>query len=187
LNEIMSKPDNAIPRGLLDKAEAVAVFPGVLKAAFGIGGRKGQGVVSRRTPSGWSAPAYYNLGGGSFGAQIGAEKMDIVLLIMNEGGLKGLMSDKFELGGEVGVAAGPYGRNAGASTTPTADAGILTYSRSKGAYIGAALKGVAITPDNDLNQAYYGEKADAVLTSGMAAPAQVRAFPLALSRYSSRR
>lgn len=185
--EIMRVRDKAIPRELLDGAEAVAVFPGVIKAAFIIGGRKGQGVVSRRTASGWSAPAFYNLGGGSFGAQIGADKTDYVLLFMNDEALKGLMEDKFEIGGEAGIAAGPVGRAASVSTNLTLDAGILSYSRSKGAFIGAALKGVVISPDNDLNEAFYGQTGDAVVEQGLSMSrisSNVRTFPLTLSRYS---
>src|ERR1051325_5361195 len=147
--EIMKVKDKAIPKELLDTAEAIAVFPDVIKAAFVVGGRGGQGVISRRVKGGWSAPAFFNLGGGSFGLQIGAQKTDYVLLIMNESGLDGLLKDKFELGGEVGVAAGPVGREAAASTNPRLDAGILSYSRSKGAFIGAALKSAVITPTND--------------------------------------
>lgn len=186
-NEIMRARDKSIPRELLEDAEAIAVFPGVLKGAFIVGGRKGQGVVSRRTPRGWSAPVFYNMGGASVGAQIGGAKTDYVLLIMNEEGLKGLLEDKFEIGGEAGIAAGPVGRTLAASTTPTFDAGILSYSRSKGAFLGAALKGVAITPDNDLNRAYYGRSASEVLMSRMSSPTLVRSFPLALSRYSVRK
>ena len=189
LNEIMRVPDKGIPRELLAKAEAVAVFPDVLKAALGIGGRRGQGVVVRRTASGWSAPVFFNMTGGSIGAQIGASSTDHVLLFMNDDALKGLLEDKFEIGGEVGIAAGPVGRVASASTNLTLDAGILSYSRSKGAFIGAALKGVSITPDNDLNEAYYGMKANSVLMG--TAPtvrmsSAVRTFPLTLSRYSRR-
>ncbi len=153
--EIMNVRDKAIPKELLDKAEAIAVFPDVVKAAFIFGGKGGQGVISKRTPKGWSAPAFFNISGGSFGAQIGATKTDYVLLIMNQDGLNGLLKDKFEIGGEVGVAAGPVGREAAASTNPRLDAGILSYSRSKGAFIGAALKGAVISPDNDLNEAVY--------------------------------
>ena len=183
-NEIMGTPDKAIPKDLVDKAQAIAVFPGVVKAAFIIGGRGGQGVISRRTGAGWSAPAFFHLGGGSFGAQIGANKTDYVLLIMNEHGLNGLLSDKFELGGEVGVAAGPVGREASAATDAQLKAEILTYSRSKGAFIGAALKGTAITPDNDLNEAFYGMKAKEVLNGGVTSiPQQVRIYPETLSRY----
>jgi lipid-binding SYLF domain-containing protein len=187
--QVMSVPERAIPRELLEGAEAVAVCPGVLKAAFIVGGRKGDCVVSRRTPKRqWGAPVFYNLAGGSFGAQIGGSKTDYVLLFMNEAALKGLMEDKFEVGGEVEVAAGPVGRALGASTNPTLDAGILTYSRSKGAFIGAALKGVAFTPDNDLNEAFYGRKATELMTSrdDMPVPSAVRALPLQLNRYSVR-
>src|SRR5260370_15933683 len=106
-NEIMRAADNTIPKELIDKSQAIAVFPGVLKAAFIFGGREGRGVISRRTDAGWTAPAFFNLGGGSFGAQIGADKTDYVLLIMNERGLAGLLSDKFEIGGEVRGAGPP--------------------------------------------------------------------------------
>lgn len=188
--EIMNVKDKAIPKELLDKAEAIAVFPDVVKAAFIFGGKGGQGVISKRTPKGWTAPAFFNISGGSFGAQIGATKTDYVLLIMNEAGLKGVLEDKFELGGEVGVAAGPVGREAAASTNLTLDAGILSYSRSKGAFIGAALKGAVISPDNDLNEAVYKMKAKGVLTNNSMTltqmPAGVRIFPRTLARYSLR-
>ena len=188
--EIMNVREKAIPKELLDKAEAIAVFPDVVKAAFIFGGKGGQGVISRRTAKGWSAPAFFNISGGSFGAQIGATKTDYVLLIMNEAGLNGLLGDKFEMGGEVGVAAGPVGREAAASTNLRLDAGILSYSRSKGAFIGAALKGAVISPDNDLNEAVYEMKAKEVLTNGSMTlsqmPAGVRIFPRTLARYSPR-
>ena len=188
--EIMNVREKAIPKELLDKAEAIAVFPGVIKAAFIFGGKGGQGVISRRTKNGWTAPAFYNLSGGSFGAQIGATKTDYVLLIMNDDGVKGLLEDKFEMGGEVGVAAGPVGREAAASTNLTLDAGILSYSRSKGAFIGAALKGAVISPDNDLNEGVYDMKAKEVLTNNSMSltqmPAGVRIFPRTLARYSPR-
>lgn len=188
--DIMNVKDQAIPKELLDTAEAIAVFPGVLKAAFVFGGRGGQGVISRRVKGGWSAPAFFNLNGGSFGAQIGAQKTDYVFLIMNQAGLDGLLKDKFELGGEAGVAAGPVGREAAASTNPRLDAGILSYSRSKGAFIGAALKGAYISPDNDLNEAIYGVKAREVLQGKILTfaqmPPSVRIFPRTLVRYSIR-
>lgn len=188
--QIMNVRERAIPKELLDKAEAIAVFPDVVKAAFIFGGKGGQGLISKRTPKGWSAPAFFNIGGGSFGAQIGATKTDYVLLIMNQEGLKGLLEDKFELGGEVGIAAGPVGREAAASTNTTLDAGILSYSRSKGAFIGAALKGAVISPDNHLNEAVYDMKAKDVLTGKSMTltqmPAAVRIFPRTLTRYSLR-
>jgi lipid-binding SYLF domain-containing protein len=183
-NEIMGAPDNAIPKELVDKAQAIAVFPSVLKAAFIFGGREGKGVISRRTDAGWSAPAFFNLGGGSFGAQIGADKTDYVLLIMNERGLAGLLGDKFEMGGDIGVAAGPVGREASAATDAQLKAEILTYSRSKGLFAGVALKGTAITPDNNLNEAIYRMKAKDVLSAASGnTPASVSIFPETLSRY----
>ncbi|PYS72770.1 MAG: hypothetical protein DMF69_06800 [Acidobacteria bacterium] len=188
--DIMNVKDSAIPKELLDKAEAIAVFPSVVKAAFLIGGRGGQGVISRRVKGGWSAPAFFNINGGSFGPQIGAQKTDYVFLIMNEDGINGLLKDKFELGGEAGVSAGPVGRDAAASTNLRLGAGILSYSRSKGAYIGAALKGAYISPDNDLNEAIYGKNATDVLTgkpmSFSEMPVAVRIFPRTLVRYSIR-
>ena len=190
--EIMAAPDKAIPKDLLDKAEAVAVFPNVIKAGFILGGRGGSGVISRRIRGGWSAPAFFKLGGGSIGLQIGASSTDFVLLFMNEDALKGLLEDKLEIGGEGSVAAGPVGRAASASTNLTLDAGILSYSRSKGLFAGLELKGVVIDPDNDDNEAVYnGLKARDILTGSnklsiARMPAGVRIFPRTLSRYSVR-
>ena len=188
--EIMNVRDKAIPKELLDNAEAIAVFPDVVKAAFIVGGRGGQGVISKRVKGGWGPPAFFNLSGGSFGPQIGAQKTDYVLLIMNPSGVEGLLSDKFEIGGEAGVAAGPVGREASASTNPRLDAGILSYSRSKGVFVGAALKGAVISPDNDLNEAVYGLKAKDIITGKAITlaqmPSSVRIFPRTLVRYSNR-
>lgn len=192
--QIMSTPERAIPRELIDKAEAVAVFPDVIKAGFLlVGGRGGRGVISRRIPGGWSAPAFFNLGGGSIGPQLGASSTDFVLLFMNKDAVNGLLEDKFEIGGEGSIAAGPVGRVAGASTDLQLRAGILSYSRSKGLFAGLELKGVVINPDNKDNEAVYGMKAKELLTGeGMKRggkpwiPPSVRAFPLQLSRYSSK-
>jgi len=183
-NEIMGAADKAIPRELIEKAQAIAVFPGVLKAAFIFGGSEGKGVISRRTAAGWTTPAFFNLGGGSFGAQIGADKTDYVLLVMNDKGLNGLLSDKFQIGGEVGVAAGPIGRTASAATDAQLKAEILSYSRSKGLFAGVDLNGTAITPDNNLNEAFYGMKARDVLNGTVGRiPPSVSIFPETLSRY----
>jgi lipid-binding SYLF domain-containing protein len=188
--EIMGAPDQGIPSDLLNRAEAIMVFPGVKKAAFIVGGSGGQGVVSRRTAGGWSEPAFLNLGGGSVGLQIGASSTDYVLLVMNQEGLKGILEDKFEMGGEASVAAGPVGRTASASTNATMDAGILSYSRSKGAFAGVSLKGAVIGHDNDLNQAIYGKNAHELLSGAAMSmtqmPAAVRIFPQTLSNYSKR-
>src|SRR5215212_8093137 len=157
--QIMGAPDRSIPKDLLDRAEAVAVFPGMLKAGFVVGGRGGSGIISRRVTGGWSAPAFFKMGGASVGLQIGAAKTDLVLLFMNDSALRGLLEDKLEVGGEASAAAGPVGRAAAASTNLTLDAGILSYSRSKGLFGGLEIKGVVINPDNNLNEALYGLKA----------------------------
>ncbi|HZI17847.1 MAG TPA: lipid-binding SYLF domain-containing protein [Pyrinomonadaceae bacterium] len=187
--QIMGAPDRSIPNELLDRAEAVAVFPGVLKAGFVVGGRGGSGIISRRITGGWSAPAYFKLGGASVGLQIGASKTDFVLLFMNEDALKGLLEDKLEIGGEASAAAGPVGRAASASTNLTLDAGILSYSRSKGLFAGLELKGAVINPDNNLNEALYGLKARDLLTGANRVQMSellpgVILFPNTLARYS---
>ena len=189
---IMNIPEQAIPQSLIDKAEAVAVFPGVIKAGFIVGGRGGRGVISRRLPGGWSAPAFFNLGGGSVGLQIGASKTDLVMLFMNKEALEGLLQDKFEIGGEGSIAAGPVGRAASASTDAQLKAQILSYSRSKGLFAGLELKGVVIDPNNDDNMAIYKMKARDILTGQRKMtinkmPAGVRIFPRTLARYSVRR
>lgn len=191
-NEIMATREKSIPRDLLNKAEAVAVFPSVLKAGFILGGRGGRGVISRRVPGGWSAPAFFNLGGGSIGLQIGASSTDYILLFMNESGIEGLLGDKFEIGGEGSAAAGPVGRSASASTNARMDAKILSYSRSRGAFAGLELKGVVIKPDKEDNMQVYGMTAADILTgankiSMAQMPEGVRVFPETLARYSRRR
>lgn len=163
MERIMKARDKSIPRDLLARAKAVVVFPGTIKGAFIVGGQGGKGVAVRRVGNGWSAPAFLNMAGGSVGLQIGGAKTDYILLIMNDNGLKGLLEDKFEIGGEGSVAAGPVGRTTAASTNATLDAGILTYSRSKGAFAGIALKGIVITSDRDLNTAVYQKSAKQIL------------------------
>jgi len=188
-DQVMDAPDRSIPRELLDRAEAVAVFPGVLKAGFVVGGRGGSGLISRRVTGGWSAPAFFKLGGASVGLQIGASKTDFVLLFMNEEAVRGLLEDKFEMGGEASAAAGPVGRAASATTNLTLDAGILSYSRSKGLFAGLELKGAVINPDNNLNEALYGLKARDLLTGRNKVEmadviSGVIVFPNTLARYS---
>lgn len=187
--ETMGAADRSIPRELLDRAEAVAVFPGMLKAGFVVGGRGGSGVISRRVTGGWSAPAFFKLAGASIGPQIGASKTDLILLFMNDSALKGLLEDKLEIGGEASAAAGPVGRTASATTNLTFDAGILSYSRGKGLFVGLELKGAVINPDNNLNEALYGFKARQILTGTnkvnmVDVPAGLITFPNTLARYS---
>src|SRR5574341_861510 len=157
--QIMATREKSIPRDLLRRAEAVAVFPGVLKGGFIVGARRGSGVISRRVKDGWSAPAFFDLTGGSFGLQIGAASTDYVLLFMNDEAVESLLGDKFEIGGEGSAAAGPVGRSASASTDVKLNAQILSYSRSKGAFAGLELKGVVIKPDKEDNSQVYGMSA----------------------------
>ena len=188
LKEIMGTPDKAIPRDLLDKCQCVAVFPSVLKAGFIVGGRGGRGVASCRTANGWSAPAYFNLGGGSIGLQIGAQSTDFILLFMNDQGFGQLLSDKFTVGADASAAAGPVGREVGASTDVKFDTEILSYSRSRGLFAGLELKGVAIYPDKDDMRDVYGEGVTAkevLKGNSVNTPAVVQVFSSTLSNYSS--
>ena len=164
----------------------------MIKAGFIVGGRGGHGIISRRVKGGWSAPAFFNLGGGSIGLQIGASSTDFVLLFLNQAALGGLLKDKFELGGEGSVAAGPVGRSASATTDAQLKAEILSYSRSKGVFAGLEIKGVVISADNDDNVAAYNKRANEILSPSQQwkltdMPAGVRIFPRTLARYSSRR
>jgi len=188
-DEIMQTPDKAIPRDLLARAKAIAVFPQVHKAAFIFGGEGGRGVVSRRMATGWSDPVFFRAGGGSVGPQIGASETDVVLLFMNDEAVGGLMKDRFELGTDAGVAAGPVGREASAGTDALMHAKILSYSRSRGLFAGINLKGVVIRPEDDLNQAAYNKNARALLGDDEQSAANgadgLPAFPQVVSRYSS--
>jgi len=191
-DQIMGTREKSIPKDLLDKAEAVAVFPGVLKAGLIGGGRMGSGVISRRVAEGWSAPAFFDLVGGSFGLQIGVASTDYILLFMNEHAVDSLLSDKVEIGGEGSAAAGPVGRSASASTDAKLNAPILSYLRSKGAFAGLELKGVVIKPDNEDNLQVYGMNARDILTGANKISLEqmsegVRVFPETLSKHSTRR
>jgi lipid-binding SYLF domain-containing protein len=185
---IMQVPDKAIPRDLLSRAKAVAVFPRVIKVAVTVGGEGGRGVVCRRADGGWGNPVFIRGGGASVGAQIGASSTDFFLLLMNDESVEGLMKDKFELGGEAGVAAGPVGRNAGAATDALMHAAILSYSRSRGLFAGVNVKGVVLRPEDDLNLAVYNQTAGELLADhagGAASPSnELKAFPDTLRRYT---
>jgi SH3 domain-containing YSC84-like protein 1 len=190
LNEIMATPDKGIPRDLLAKAECVAVFPKVVKAGFILAGQGGRGVASCRTSAGWSAPAFFEIKGGSVGLQIGGQATDFVLLFMNEGGMQSLLSDKFELGGDASVAAGPVGRTTSATTDIKMDAQILSYSRSKGLFAGVSLKGSVISPEKSDMEGTYGKGVSAqtvLAASNDRAPMEVRTFAKTLTEYSTRR
>src|SRR6266403_2474190 len=156
LDEIQGAPDQGIPQEVLGSAECVAVIPTLLKGGFIVGGRYGKGVASCRTPKGWSAPAFFTVGGGSFGLQIGGEAVDLVMLIMNKDGMKNLLSSNFKLGADASAAAGPVGRHASANTDWKMRAQILTYSRARGAFAGLELAGAVIKQDKDSTRDFYG-------------------------------
>ncbi|HEY6767167.1 MAG TPA: lipid-binding SYLF domain-containing protein [Candidatus Sulfotelmatobacter sp.] len=184
LKEVLDVPDD-IPQDLLDKADCVVVFPSVLKAAFIVGGSYGRGAMSCRRGEdfrgSWGAPTMMALEGGSFGFQIGGEATDFVLLIMNERGASGILTSKVKLGADASVAAGPVGRTASAETDATLRADILSYSRARGAFVGVALEGSTIRPDNGANKQIYGQDIAAreIVLSGHVA------IPLAAQRMVS--
>ena len=146
LEEIESAPDQGIPEEVLGSAECVAVVPTMLKGGFIVGARYGRGVASCRTPKGWSAPAFFTIKGGSFGLQIGGQAVDLVMLIMNDNGMKNLLNSQFKLGADASVAAGPVGRHAAADTDWKMQAQVLSYSRARGLFAGLELSGAAIGP-----------------------------------------
>src|SRR5438094_2450357 len=148
LHEIMAAPDKGIPEEVLEHAKCIAVVPHMMKGGFIIGAKQGKGVATCRTAEGWSAPAFFTVGGGSFGAQIGVESVDLVM-ILNEKGMQRLIASKFEIGGDASAAAGPVGRHASANTDWKLDTEILTYSRAKGAFAGATLEGASVRRDDD--------------------------------------
>jgi lipid-binding SYLF domain-containing protein len=156
----MNTPDKGIPHNLLDSAKCIAIIPGDKKFAFIFGGSYGRGVVTCRTEHGWSAPMFIAIDGGSVGYQIGGSSTDVIMLFMNDHALRSLLSDKFKLGAEASVAAGPVGRNAAAATDLKLNAEILSYSRSKGIFAGVSLDGAVVQADKSGNQALYGANAD---------------------------
>ncbi|HSY62986.1 MAG TPA: lipid-binding SYLF domain-containing protein [Terriglobales bacterium] len=156
LNEIQGTPDQGIPAEVLGSAECVAVVPSMLKGGFVVGAHYGRGLASCRTPKGWSAPAFFSVKGGSFGLQIGGQAVDLVMLIMNDGGMQKLLSSQFKLGADASVAAGPVGRHAAADTDWKMRAQVLSYSRARGVFAGLELNGAVIRQDKDSTREFYG-------------------------------
>jgi lipid-binding SYLF domain-containing protein len=193
LGEILTAPDQGLPKDLLDRAACVVVIPSMLKAGFVFGGRYGKGVVSCRRADGsgaWGPPSMVTLGGGSFGLQIGGAAVDVLMLVMNPSGIDRLLQDKFTLGGELSAAAGPVGRAATAETDALMNAKILTYSRSRGVFAGAELKGAVLTQDREGNWNLYGREVEArqLLLEGKAEiPAAARRFVNLLEKFSPQR
>ncbi|MCU1236029.1 MAG: hypothetical protein JWP63_3996 [Candidatus Solibacter sp.] len=189
--EVMSTPDKGIPQDLLEKAHCVIIVPGMKQAAFVVGGKYGRGyAVCRRIASGggWGAPAAVRVEGGSFGFQIGGSATDVVMLVMNDRGMRRLLEDKFTLGAEATVAAGPVGRSTSANTDVQLSAEILSWSRSKGLFAGIALQGATLRPDNEANQELYGSKLTnkELLTGNVPPPPAAQELIATLSKFSYR-
>ena len=183
-------PDKAIPKGLLERAECVGVFPGVKKGAFILGGEFGRGVFTCRQPNGtMGSPAFFTLGGGSVGWQAGGKSADVILLIMNRQGVQRLLQDKFTLGVEAAAAIGPVGRNAEAATDAQMHAEILSWSRSRGVFAGFSLEGTVVRPSQKTNDAYYGRPvmpADLLVAHSIEEPRSARSYVATATQYSRR-
>ena len=181
LEEIMAAPDAAIPEALLERSVGIAVFPSTVRAGFFVGGQRGRGFIAAKDEDtgAWSAPAFLTLTGGSIGLQVGAQSVDIVLLIQNRRGLSRLLDNQFKLGGEASAVVGPVGRTLEASTDLQMTAEILSYSRSRGVFAGVTLGGATLRADRDANERFYGERLDSrqILLNGETGSAFPDAVP----------
>lgn len=188
LDEIMAAPDKAIPRSVLERAAGIAVFPSLVKGGFFVGGQRGHGVLSVRGKDGsWSDPAFLTITGGSVGPQFGVQAIDLVLVINEARGLEQLVRNQFKVGADAGVAAGPVGREAGASTDIQMRAKILSYSRSRGLFAGVTLNGSTIRQDRDANERFYGVgyRTGQIVYEGMGtAPEAANAWKETLKKYA---
>jgi lipid-binding SYLF domain-containing protein len=186
--EIMDTPDQGIPHDLLDSAKCIAIVPGDKKFAFIFGGSYGRGVATCRTANGWSAPVFIAIDGGSVGYQIGGSSTDLIMLFMNEHAMHSLLSDKFKLGADASVAAGPIGRSAAAGTDVKLNAEILSYSRSKGIFAGVSLDGAVVQLDKSGDEAFYGANVDRheILDGRTPVPAAARGLIRELHGYTPR-
>ena len=191
LTDMMKAFDKGIPQDLLNKARCLVVLPGMKKAGFILGAEYGRGfaVCRRASGAGWSAPAAMRAEGGSLGFQIGASETDVVLLVMNDGGMRHLLSDKFTIGGDASAAAGPIGRDVSAQTDAMMNAEMLSYSRSQGLFAGISLQGATLRPDGPTNRELYGRDATnrEILTGDFKTPAVAHTFEVALNLDSHRR
>lgn len=189
IEEIMAAGDQAVPRSIMEKAAGIAVFPSLLKGGFVVGGQRGHGVLSVRDKKTgtWSAPAFLTITGGSIGAQIGAQAIDLILVVNNDRGLEQLVKNQFKLGAEAGVAAGPVGREAAAATDLQMRAQILSYSRARGLFAGITLNGATIRQDRDANERFYGTayRTGQIVFDGLGGmPAPAAAWREALAKYA---
>jgi lipid-binding SYLF domain-containing protein len=186
LNEIMGTPDKAIPDKVMEKAKCIAVVPSVVKIAVGFGGEHGKGVVTCRTPKGWSAPAPITITGGSWGLQLGGQAIDLVMVVTNDNGMQHLLSSKFKIGADASAAAGPVGRTAAADTDASMHAEVLTYSRARGIFAGIDLSGAVVKQDKDETILLYGKMVpfEDILSGKVPPPPASQPFLAAVRKYS---
>ncbi|MGO9402751.1 MAG: lipid-binding SYLF domain-containing protein [Terriglobales bacterium] len=186
LKQIMSAPDSAIPDSIMSGAKCIAIMPSMLKGGFIFGANYGKGVATCRTETGWSAPAFFKLTGGSFGFQAGGQASDLVLIIRTDDGMQYLLHSKFKLGADASAAAGPVGRDAQAMTDLTLRAQVLTYSRSRGLFLGVSLGGGVIKQDDADTQAFYGKTWTyrSLLNGQVPAPTDAQPFLQAVEKYA---
>jgi lipid-binding SYLF domain-containing protein len=182
----MSAPDRGIPKDLLAKAQCVVIVPGLKKAAFVFGGEYGRGFALCRNHGAWGGPAAVRFSGGSFGAQIGGESADVVMLVMNRRGMEKLAADKLTIGADMSAAAGPVGRTAAADTDIQLHAEILSYSRTRGAFAGVALDGTVVSKDDSEDRKLYGREVNnkAILEGAVPPPEGATRLMSELDRYS---
>jgi SH3 domain-containing YSC84-like protein 1 len=187
LDEIMNVPDRGIPEGVLASAKCVAVVPSLIKGGFIVGGRYGKGVATCRTNSRWSGPAPFTITGGSWGLQFGGEEVDLIMVVMNEKGLRDFLTTKFKLGAGASVAAGPIGRGTEASSNAKLDSEILSYSRSRGVFAGLDLNGAVIKQDSDATRDLYGRVVPfkAVLLGKVPPPESTRHFLAVVQKWAT--
>ena len=190
LTDMMKASDRGVPQDLLNKARCVILVPGLKKAAFVVGAKYGRGfaVCRHEDGNGWSAPASIRIEGGSFGVQIGGSEQDVLLLVMNNTGMKHLLSNKFTMGGEATVAAGPVGRDVSAQTDAVMRAEMLSYSRSRGLFAGISLQGASLRPDEEANRELYGGDTSnkEILTGSVKTPAAADKMEMLLNKNSHR-
>jgi lipid-binding SYLF domain-containing protein len=189
LTDIMGAADQSVPRSIMQKAEGIAVFPSLIKGGLIFGAQRGRGILSVRDANTrvWSSPAFLTITGGSFGAQIGAQAVDLILVIQNRRGLEQLVGNQFKIGADASVAAGPVGRDTSASTDIQMRAQILSYSRTRGLFAGVTLKGTTISPDRDANDRLYGMgyRTGQIVFDGLGGtPAPVPEWKTALGKYT---
>jgi lipid-binding SYLF domain-containing protein len=185
LNEIMATPDKSIPESILEQATCVGVVPNLFKAAFIFGGERGEGMVTCRTPRGWSGPVFFTMTGGSWGLQLGGQDTQLVLVAVNEKGFQDLLRSKFKIGAGASAAAGPVGRDADASTNWKMQSELLTWSRSRGLFAGIDLNGTAVTQNTSDTQLLYGapHTARQILDGYVPVPPAARPFVRTVARY----